>query len=57
MPGVSTINFVAGEPALANGQLVGLTSDPTFQLSVYPFVAGGGAVHLVLDITGYFQEP
>ncbi|MGH9368129.1 MAG: hypothetical protein ACRD3M_10695 [Thermoanaerobaculia bacterium] len=57
VPGVSTINFVAGEPALANGQLVALTSDPTLQLSVHPFIGGGGTAHLVLDITGYFQEP
>jgi hypothetical protein len=57
VPGTSTINFVAGEPALANGQLVGLTSDPAVQLSVYGFIGGAGTVHLVLDITGYFQEP
>lgn len=56
-PDVSTINFAQGEQGLANGQLVALTNTPGFQLSVYPSVAGTGTVHLILDITGYFQEP
>jgi len=56
LPVVSTINFATGEPALANGAIVPLTADSNFQLAIYPFLAGNvGAVHLVLDITGYFQ--
>jgi hypothetical protein len=55
-PIVSTINFNPGEPALANGAIVPLTTDSSFQLAIYPFLSGGsGSVHLVLDITGYFQ--
>jgi len=55
-PVVSTINFNPGEPALANGAIVPLTADSNFQLAIYPFLSGGsGSVHLVLDITGYFQ--
>jgi hypothetical protein len=55
-PVVSTINFNPGEPALANGAIVPLSTDPNFQLAIYPFLSGGsGSVHLVLDITGYFQ--
>ena len=54
-PTVSSVNFAAGEPAIANGAIVPLaTSVP--DLSVYPYVAAtGGTVHLVLDVTGYFQ--
>lgn len=52
-----SINFVESVPVIANGQLVPLTIDPTLQLSVWPSITGTGLAHLVLDITGYFQEP
>lgn len=54
-PGVSTINFVTGEPALANGAIVPLSAILGGDLSVQPFVWNTGTVHLVLDVTGYFQ--
>lgn len=55
-PIVSTINFNPGEPALANGAIVPVSADSSFQLAIYPFLSGGsGSVHLILDITGYFQ--
>ncbi len=55
-PNVSTINFQAGEPAIANGAIVPLTADPTFQISVvYGTAVPGGTSHLILDITGYFK--
>lgn len=54
-PGVSTINFVAGEPALANGAIVPLSTNVGGDLSTMPFVVSSGSVHLVLDVTGYFQ--
>jgi hypothetical protein len=54
-PLVSTINWAAGEPALANGAIVPLSADPTLQLAVYSELYGGGNVHLILDVTGYFQ--
>ena len=54
-PTVSNINFAAFEPALGNGAIVPLhTATP--DLAVFPFVnAAGGTVHMVIDVTGYFQ--
>ena len=54
-PGVSTINFVLGEPALANGAIVPLSTNLSGDLSVRPFVWNNGNVHLILDVTGYFM--
>ncbi|HSD28753.1 MAG TPA: hypothetical protein VLL75_15730 [Vicinamibacteria bacterium] len=63
-PTVSTINFPAGTTALANGAIVPLSTGvacpagyvpATCDLAVKPFVVGGGSVHLVLDVTGYFE--
>lgn len=51
MPNVSTINFVAGETAIANGAIVPLSSAAQ-DLSVFNF---GGSVHVIIDVTGYFQ--
>lgn len=54
-PLVSTINFLAGEPALANGAIVPLAV-ATPDLSVVYGVAGGShTVHVILDVTGYFK--
>ncbi len=56
LPAVSTINFVAGEPAIANGAIVPLGTDATFQISlVYGTATAGGAADLILDVTGYFK--
>jgi hypothetical protein len=54
-PLVSTLNWDTGEPALANGAIVPLTSDPNYNISVFPEIYGGGTVDLILDVTGYFQ--
>jgi hypothetical protein len=55
-PNVSTINFQAGEPAIANGAIVPLTTPGTFQISVvYGTAVPGGTTNLILDITGYFK--
>jgi hypothetical protein len=63
-PTVSTINFPVGTTALANGAIVPISAGvacatftpSTCDLAVMPFVVPGtGQVHLVLDITGYFQ--
>lgn len=50
-PTVSTINFESTDPALANGAIVGLSTN-TNDLSVYNNL---GNVHVIIDVTGYFQ--
>jgi hypothetical protein len=51
-PVVSSINFSGTEPALANGAIVGLSTNAQ-DLSVYD--GSNSAVHLIIDVTGYFQ--
>ena len=53
LPNISTLNYVVGEPALANGAIVPLGSDPTWHVSAFAGIPSG-TVHLVLDVTGYF---
>jgi hypothetical protein len=55
MPVVSTINFDPGEPAIANGAIVPLATDPTFQISTYLGSSAGMTANFVIDVTGYFQ--
>ena len=50
-PFVSTINFDSTMPAVANGAIVGLSSN-TNDLSVANAV---GSVNVIVDVTGYFQ--
>jgi hypothetical protein len=50
-PVVSMLNFEATDPALANGIIVGLSTN-TQDLSVYN---NFGLVHVIVDVTGYFQ--
>ena len=52
-PLVATINFTTGD-TLSNGAIVPLTAGPTNNISVYSELYGGGTVHLILDVTGYF---
>jgi hypothetical protein len=57
-PTVSTVNAAAGEPAIANGAIVPLASDPTLQISVVyvtPPLTPMPKTNLVIDVTGYFQ--
>jgi len=55
-PLVSTINASAGEPAIANGAIVPLTTDLYYNISViYGTAVSGGTAHVILDVTGYFQ--
>jgi len=51
-PTVSTINFLNADSALANGAIVPLDVAPN-DLAV--FLGGVGTVHLLIDVTGYFQ--
>jgi hypothetical protein len=62
LPAVSTINFAAGEPAIANGAIVPLAVDNQAntlagnQISVvYGTAVPGGSTHLILDVTGFFK--
>ena len=53
LPSTSTVNFQAGQTR-ANNAVLGLSS--TGDLAALAALAGGGAVHLILDVNGYFAE-
>ncbi|MGH9441853.1 MAG: hypothetical protein ACRD16_06220 [Thermoanaerobaculia bacterium] len=54
-PYVSVINWASTDNAIANGAVVPLGSASTNDLSAYEEEGGTGTVHLILDVTGYFQ--
>lgn len=58
-PVVSNINFVANETALANGAIVPLGAAApdlaVFAAVPFPQSSPPGRVHVILDVTGYFQ--
>jgi Tol biopolymer transport system component len=56
LPVASTVNFQASGTIRANNAIIPLAGDGTGTVLVRPFVAGGGAVHLILDVAGYFTE-
>ena len=51
-PLTSTLNFLTGQTRGSNA-VVGLSPTGTFAVS--PLVTGGGTVHLVVDVSGYFD--
>ncbi len=59
-PGVSTLNFKAGESALANGAIAPLgpdnggANDLNFRYLMNP---APGTGHIIFDVTGYFATP
>jgi len=53
-PLTSTINFAAGATR-ANNAILALAFDGTGTLAATPSVAGGGTVHLILDVSGWFE--
>lgn len=53
-PTTSTINFRAGQ-VRANNAILGLATDGSGSIRAVPAVAGGGQVHLILDVSGYFE--
>jgi hypothetical protein len=59
-PGVSSLNVLAGTPAIANSALVPLNFDGTAavepSIKVVYGTNGGGTTHFVLDVTGYFVD-
>jgi hypothetical protein len=56
-PVVSTINFLAGEPAIANGAIVPLALVGTPDLNGVYGIGGTGvaSTNVLMDVTGYFQ--
>jgi hypothetical protein len=54
-PVVSTLNYSAGESAIANGAIVPLGASATQDLALAYGTVGGGTTHAILDVTGYFQ--
>lgn len=55
-PSVSTINFAAGEPAIANGAIVPVTAGAPNLSTGYGTCCGGTfTTHVILDVTGYFK--
>lgn len=52
-PGTSVINFMAGQTR-ANNAVLGVASD-TGTLEARSLVGGSGSVHMILDVSGYFQ--
>ncbi len=55
MPGVSNINFNAGEPALANGALVPMRQGVGLNISVVYGTAALGTTHVIIDVAGYYK--
>jgi Tol biopolymer transport system component len=51
VPDTSTINFQAGQTR-ANNAIASLAADGS--LAIRPSVTGGGTVHVILDVVGYF---
>ena len=54
-PGVSNINALAGEPAIANGATVPLAGGSLDVSALYGSTVPGATAHLIIDVTGYFQ--
>jgi hypothetical protein len=55
LPQASTINFEAGGTR-SNAAILALAADGSGVLRIGAFVAGGGGVDMVLDVTGYFER-
>lgn len=52
--GISIINVIAGQAPVANGAVMKLGTG-TLDLSAAYGTQGGGTIHLVIDVTGYFK--
>ncbi|HEX3126689.1 MAG TPA: interleukin-like EMT inducer domain-containing protein [Thermoanaerobaculia bacterium] len=53
-PPTSTLNFASGLTR-ANHAILPLSSDGNGSLAIRPSVSGGGAVHVIVDVDGYFE--
>ena len=56
-PVVSTLNYVANEPALANGAIVPLKAGAGNDLRIVFAMVGPGNLQILVDVTGYFSAP
>ena len=54
VPATSTVTFAAGSTR-SNNTILPLASDGSGRLHARAFVADGGAVHVVVDVTGFFR--
>jgi hypothetical protein len=54
-PVVSTINYLANEPALANGAIVPLKAGAGNDLRFVFAMVGTGNLQIIVDVTGYFS--
>jgi hypothetical protein len=54
LPATSTINFQAAG-ARANNAILTIAPDGSGTIQGYAFVGGGGTVHLLVDVSGYYQ--
>ena len=50
----SSLNFSTGQ-TLSNNAIVSLAFDGSGTLAITPLVGGNGTVHLILDVSGYFE--
>jgi hypothetical protein len=53
-PSSSVINFAAGQTR-ANNMILPLAKDGSGSAAVQAVVVGGGTVHLIIDVNGYFE--
>ena len=53
-PNTNTISFQAGQN-LANNAILALASNGEGTLGVTPTVSGGGTVHVIVDVSGWFE--
>jgi hypothetical protein len=54
LPNTTTVSFVAAQNR-GNNVIMALAPDGTGTIQGFASVAGGGNVHLILDVNGYFQ--
>lgn len=54
VPPTSTINFAAGVNR-ANNAILRLAPSGSGTLAIVPFLGGGGQVHVIVDVTGYYE--
>jgi hypothetical protein len=54
VPSSSVINFGPGQTR-SNNAILGLAANADGTLKVQPGISGGGTVHVILDVVGYFE--